>query len=159
MTRTSHPDLEAAVDQTLAIVLDPKPLPEARLLELVHALDRLALAVHPIDPNGSTEDIPGEAVQPVTRKQIAARFPMLGLYAVLIPPDPNDSAEALVDPSSGIGDAIDDLLDIANDLCEAEWLRRNASRAAWVESVQFTFRTHWGRHLRDLQGHLHDMAF
>lgn len=158
MTRPSHPDLEAAVDQVLALVLDPEPLPEARLLELVHALDRLALAIHPLDPNSSPEDIPDEAVQPVTREQIAARFPMLGLYAIQIAPDQHDSAEAL-EPNPAIGDAIDDLLDIANDLRQADWLRRNASRADWIETVQFTFRIHWGRHLRELQWHLHSLVF
>ena len=158
MTRKSHPDLEVAVDQALAFFLVPEPLAENRLLELIHVLDRLALAIHPIDPEASPEDVPDSAAPRVAREQIAARFPMLGLYSVQLPPDSSDSEEALL-PNHGIGDAIDDLLDIANDLHRANWLRENAEFPAWRSSVQFTYRMHWGRHLRELQGYLHGLAF
>jgi hypothetical protein len=57
-----------------------------------------------------------------------------------------------VDEKGMVGDAIDDLADIAADLEEVVW----ADDAHW--HYKFLFEVHWGMHLRELALYLHANA-
>ena len=115
---------------------------------LVRALDALAMAYH-ATPEGtsSPEDLdPPEHDYNATRARIAPRFPDLGFYAVADPLE--------VPSTTPMGDAIDGLCDIANELSETLWRWDNLGPDdAHRHFHQMFF--HWGSHLRELQSFLH----
>jgi len=115
---------------------------------LARCLDELALSYHDTpfgEPDESEDRPPGE--DRLTYQEIGSRFPEYGYYGVA---DPNQvPGEAMV------GDAIDDIMDIANDLKEVLWRfeRFGADDAHWY--FRLLFQIHWGRHLRELACYLH----
>ncbi|MEL6908419.1 MAG: hypothetical protein AAFP22_23620, partial [Planctomycetota bacterium] len=87
---------------------------EARLPRI---LDRLALAQHATSETVPTADAPKapRKDQVDLRAQICERFPNYGFYNTALAPLDVPSEEW------GLADAIDDLLDVANDLYAVEW--------------------------------------
>ena len=119
---------------------------------IARSLDELALSYHytPVgQPDQREIDPPPSRV---TYAEIGARFPALGYYAVADPRDPLNE-KALV------GDAIDDLMDITNDLREVLWRfeQVGVDDANW--HFRFLFQRHWGKHLRALASYLHSIQF
>ena len=118
--------------------------------ELARALDELALAYHST-PEGRPAD---EDATPPSKDyrgryaSLSMRFPDYGYYAVSDPTEP-------LNKENMVGDAIDDLADIASDLEEVVWRFDNvgAEEAHWY--FKFLFEIHWGRHLRELSHYLH----
>lgn len=134
----------------LDLILQDEPPGDAALAE---ALDELALAFHQAPEGkaaigfGEPPARNGAALRPL----IAARFPDHGYYAVVDP-------LVLLPDKPGIGDAIDDLVDIASDMAEAVWRfdHLGADDAHWyLRLLHF----HWGRHLRELSLYLHARRF
>ena len=78
---------------------------------------------------------------------IRARFPDLGLYGTVFGID--------VPGEAFIGDAIDDILDITNDLKQVLWRFDcfGDDDANW--HFRMLFEIHWGQHLRALAYYLH----
>jgi hypothetical protein len=119
---------------------------------LVRALDALAMAYH-VTPKGvmSEKDLdPPERDYKQAYARIGERFPMLGYYGVA---DPLET-----DGNVMIGDAIDDLADIANDLSETLWRCEHLGLgdASWHFHRMFF---HWGWHMRELQSFLNAYLF
>ena len=118
-------------------------------LELL--LDRLALAV------AEAQDVFDEAdhPDPVTasyemwRERACATFPDFGHYNVARPVTTDIAAAELM-----VGDAIDDIADIAKDLEEVS-LRWSQSRDDAIWHFKHMYLQHWGEHLRSLQLYLH----
>lgn len=139
----------------LVLVEDPGPI-EARDKALILALDRLALAYHFAEAPWDSRDhpCPARAGYQVLRKRIAPLFPHYGLYD-----DISEVSERVGEPEVGVGDAIDDLTDIAMELHEvlARWETTSEEDALW--HLRFSFESHWGQHLRSLQGYLHSLVF
>lgn len=115
---------------------------------LARRLDELAMSYHdtPLgDPDDSDERPTLE--DRVEYTDIGPRFPSFGYYGIA------DPREVPGEPM--IGDAIDDIMDIANDLKEV--LRRfdrfGAEDAHW--HFRSSYQDHWGEHLRDLARYLH----
>lgn len=137
----------AAIRRFLRLLREGPPPPDE---ELARALDELAMAYHEA-PEGLPAD---DDREPPARKsqervtEIGARFPDYGYYAVADPTEPLNN-EGLV------GDAIDDLADISRDLDEVVWRFENigADDAHW--HFKLLYRSHWGRHLRELSHYLH----
>lgn len=115
---------------------------------LSRRLDELALSYHDTphgDPDESEERPEPEGR--VEHAEIGRRFPTLGYYGSA---DPKEvPGEALV------GDAIDDIMDITNDLKEVLWRfdRFGPADAHW--HFRFLYQVHWGEHLRNLARYLH----
>jgi hypothetical protein len=115
---------------------------------LARRLDELALSYHdtPLgNPNKSDE--PPPSAGRIEYGDVGRRFPSLGYYGSA---DPKEvPGEALV------GDAIDDIMDITNDLQEVLWRfdRFGPDDAHW--HFRFLYQIHWGEHLRDLARYLH----
>ncbi len=134
----------------LRVVLDGEV---PTLEELVRALDALAMAYHAVDPDAffDTDVMPPDRRHGL-RETIAARFPSFGYYAVANP-------LLVIDEKPGVGDAIDDLEDIAADLEGVVWRWENTDPedAAW--SYRFDYETHWGKHLHELRAYLHAKMF
>jgi hypothetical protein len=119
------------------------------------ALDQLAVAYHFTDVPFDETDFPDphEADYGALREAIALRFPGLGCYEDMLRISESSEAER------SIGDAVDDLADIAKDLHDIllRWETNGERDALW--HFRFGFESHWGRHLRDLQLYLHERAF
>lgn len=146
-------EVVALADELVALPDAPFP-PGEREGRLRVLLDRLALAFHAVDAAELAND---EGPEPATggyaavRARFAAAFPDLGLYPAVLDTD-------ALEPKVTLGDALDDLTDLALDLQEvADRARSSADDALW--HFRFGFRTHWGAHLRWLQLYLHRRAF
>ena len=115
---------------------------------LAQRLDELALSYHdtPLgDPDESDDSPPRE--DRVEYADIGSRFPDFGYYGSADPKEvPGDAI---------VGDAIDDIMDIANDLKEVLWRfdQFGPDDANW--HFRFLYQIHWGEHLRDLARYLH----
>ncbi|MEQ1569929.1 MAG: DUF5063 domain-containing protein [Myxococcota bacterium] len=152
----SAEDVEQAVEQFFALLEgDPRP-PEDALLALADVLDRLmALGRR---PDFAFED--GHPEPPATpgdyrrfRDLAASRFPTLGLYNL-----PLDIAVAVGRSSLGMGDADDDVADIARDLSDVRWAFAHTSAADALWRFHFGFDSHWGAHANDLRWYLYARA-
>ncbi|RKH50140.1 DUF5063 domain-containing protein [Corallococcus llansteffanensis] len=152
MTRS---EIRAAI-QSLFAVFDEEADAPTRERDLRLALDRLALASHfgevEFDPNApSPDDVPSTPYEELSER-LGQRFPGLGYYSMAL-----DSTD-LTPATPGVGDAIDDLVDIARDL-EEVLLRWEVSEVDALWHFRLFFESHWGQHLRALQLHLHERAF
>lgn len=119
---------------------------------LLAALDRLVFAYHDtpeVEPD--TELEAPRSGGPALYKQVAARFANYGLYPVSDP-------AASIEDAEGMGDAIDDLMDLTLDMREVVWLADQAGQndAHWSFRLHYF---HWGRHARELSLYLHSRLF
>ncbi|MDJ0974483.1 MAG: DUF5063 domain-containing protein [Planctomycetota bacterium] len=123
---------------------------EARERELAECLDRLAAAVLAAPPGQVTNDVDAprpdyEGMRALATKQ----FPTLGHYVA------PDLLPERGEPQPLVGDALDDLADIAMDLTEVVWLWDHGGLSEALFDLHEGFASHWGRHLRGLQAYLH----
>jgi hypothetical protein len=111
-------------------------------------VDELALSLHdtPVGEPEESEEGPPNGIDS-TYAEICSRFVGFGLYGTTFGIDL--PGEALV------GDAIDDILDITNDLQEVLWRfeRFGADDANWY--FRMLYDIHWGDHLRGLANYLY----
>jgi hypothetical protein len=147
------------VARNFLCVLAAPVVPADRLCSLAVALDRLALAYHEC-PEGKLAE--REAARPdrgdreEIRLSVTAAFPDFGFY------DTGDPAKDLsqgVSPDAIVGDAVNDLADITQDLREVLWRWEHVGPddAAW--HFRFSYETHWGRHLHDLRSYVYARQF
>jgi hypothetical protein len=141
----------AAAREFLALVLDVDHVSDEALAA---GLDRLACAYQAAPEGALAEDDqePPDRDYDVAYQTIGRRFPDYGYYSVVDPvPVPPDEAM--------IGDAIDDLADIVGELKEVCWRFETfgPDDAHWW--FRHNYRTHWGRHLRDLALYVHARQF
>jgi hypothetical protein len=148
-------DVFAAAKGFLALLEHP-PAPEERESALTLALDRLALASHSV--RGPFDDAeypdPPEPEPANLRARVEALYPELGWY--------NEAEEIAGSPEQSglvVGDAINDIVDIARDVQEfvTRWHSTSKGDALW--HFRFGFESHWGKHLRSLQLYLHARSF
>ncbi len=126
------------------------------ITDLINGLDSLAvLAVR--SNGGEPAELPIEPVEnprdyQTWRDAALCVLPGLGLYHA--PADPRDvgSNEPKV-----VGDAIDDLADICIELHEGVRLAESIGDVGAASHLRWTFRAHWGKHLRELQWLLHSV--
>jgi len=143
---TEDPTL-VAVNRFLRLLRHGEPPSDE---ELARGLDELAMAYHEA-PEGSPSDDdrdPPTGDFQVRYAGLGERFSNYGLYAVADPTEP-------INEKNMVGDAIDDLADIARDLEEVIWRFENigADDAHW--HFKLLYRAHWGMHLRELSHYLH----
>jgi hypothetical protein len=85
------------------------------------------------------------------REVVHVRFPRYGHY---------NSVDPIVDDvgsaAASVGDAIDDIMDIYNELHQTVWVAENLGSREGVRYLLASYYGHWGRHLRDLQLYLHE---
>lgn len=145
-------DIRGVVDQYLCLIRSGTDTPEENVVSLVRTLDALALAMHDVAPAVDKTEHPDPPLWPYECRRALAceRFPHLGHY----------NAAGSVSESPGesdlvVGDAIDDIADIAGDLADAVWRWERTSEADALWHLQESFRYHWGQHLRGLQLYLY----
>ena len=148
-------EIRKAIRDFLSLIETVEQTTEEVERRLVPILDRLALAQssvsfvfdeadYPDSPNQSYDDL---------RKLVSRRFPNYGYYNVA-EPITSDIGEA----GTIVGDAIDDLADIARDLYDVEWYWANTSEANALFHLLQSYQTHWRRHLRGFQLYLDALA-
>ena len=153
-----HRALQVAADRLLAFVREPVPLQRESWGDLACLLDDLARAGSAVAraiPDSAPELAPKDADPPIDRLALERRFPDFGMYATVQPLTPQ--GELCVDSAPTVGDAIDDLLDLSMELRDGCWIREHHGPHAEAETLAWSFRVHWGRHLRDLTSYLHQL--
>jgi hypothetical protein len=147
-------DIKTAIENYLSITSSKGMDEETRTQRLTASLDELAMLSHKVQYNFDDADYPDppEKRYKETREKMGNLFPSLGYYNVAL-----DISDKMGGSSISIGDAIDDLTDIAGDLQEIIWRYENTSKDDALFYFRNTFRTHWGMHLRKLQLYLHDL--
>ncbi len=125
-----------------------------RIRALIHALDLLAMEYHYIKsrlgergyPNTELPKENFEEKYNATYQMMGRKFPDLGYYYV-----EHDVNDEIFATAPTIGDAIDDLTDIYNELKNVMWYFDNASDDNALSYFEMSYRTHWEGHLRELQ--------
>ncbi len=149
---TSRQDIRAAVSEFLELLEHGRGEVKANVSALEIALDRLALAYH------FSEDVFDDVDQPDPpdtdrdrlRRLAVERFPGFGYYNV-----PGEITEKIMEAEMVVGDALDDVVDIARDLSDVAWRWEHTSAKDALWHFRFGYEHHWGWHLRNLQLYLH----
>jgi len=157
MVEVSSAPHETMVSAILAYLSLLKHQPDdagVRLERLAEALDRLVIEYHhSVEVELDQAEVDAPCVDYVAlAARAAASFPELGKYGDV---DPKEG----FDRQFSLGDAIDDLADIARDLTEVMWLFDHVGPNDAVWMFRFGYRTHWGRHLHDLRRYLHAIMY
>ena len=145
----------AAIAAFVDVVESTTLLPEDRLARLPGVLDSLAVAVRDITYEFDERDYPddpGEDYQ-ATYQVVGRRFPTLGYYNV-----PVSITQDIGESKMGVGDGIDDIVDILLDLKGVLWRFKNTSVDDALWELKQSFQGHWGWHLRELHLYLHVLA-
>ncbi len=121
---------------------------ESRFLSL---LDKLAYQISETSPSDPPvgEEIP-ENDYPAIRKAAENAFPNWGLYNVA-----GQITQSIGMSEVHVGDAIDDVTDIINDLKMVYWSYQNESEEMATWHLLDSFNNHWRAHMRSLQFYVH----
>lgn len=141
-------DTRALVDSFLDFVLVEEEQDPTALAEW---LDRLAMDLHNVSFQFDEKEYSDPPVRDYRewRDLISRRFPYLGHYNTI-----THDADHHGDGEIFVGDALDDIADISAELQDVRWYFENTSDANALWYLENGYRTHWARHLRDLQSHL-----
>ena len=123
--------------------------------ELIRRLDGVAVARHACPTESWDYDDEEHGPLPARsydewRRRIGPRFPNFGFYWDVL--DPFDPVRA---ENAGLGDAIDDLADIAHELEHAALVRERLGDREGRLALGEVFDIHAGDHLRSLQRYQH----
>jgi hypothetical protein len=152
----ASPDqIRTAIAEFISLIESDSISRENRLLRLRRSVDQLALLQHDVSyasDDREYPDTPRKDYQTL-RELVSSRFPELGYYNV-----PSSTSQHIAEAEMHVGDAIDDITDIATDLYDAQWRWQNTSvdDALWYFTNSYF--THWEEHLRDLQLYLQRLA-
>lgn len=146
-------NIETEINNFLELVLESESESE-EIEKLIQALDRLANLTHEIEYQYDKTDYSDSLnfEYSTIRKKVEKRFPNLGYYNIAL-----DISENVGNSDIATGDAIDDITDITLDLLGVKWRFDNTSPDDALWHLELLFRSHWGRHLRELQLYLHDL--
>lgn len=153
------PEMVALANEWLHFVDELDPVAEEDLLRLEAILDKLSVVRHELGSIWALEFIDGATDHPredpsAMRAKLSKRFPMLGFYNIPETVTTDFSRTGLM-----LGDAIDDILDITNELSVVIWLveQQRPMEACW--NFGFSYDHHWRYHLRSLLWYLEMRRF
>ncbi len=144
-------EIHKAVTDFLALLKSGSEYSGTREENLKLALDRLALAYHFSDckfDEGNYPDAPKED-HDTLHKVVSYFSPDYGNYNT-----PSEISMNIGEAEIYVGDAIDDITDIALDMIEILWLWENTSVDNALWQFRWGYENHWGEHLRCLQLYL-----
>jgi hypothetical protein len=143
--------IHEAISGFLSLLEDRNVDAEEKGARLKLALDRLALAYHFAEYKFDETDYPDGPRKDYSalRKTVEAIFPDYSRYNT-----PSEISEKIGKAEIYVGDAIDDITDIALDMYEVRWLWENTSVENALWQFRFGYESHWGMHLRCLQLYL-----
>jgi hypothetical protein len=144
-------EIQSAVNEFLDIIERGRGDETKSRAALEVALDKLALARHCLSYTFEADhpNPPGKNYQQV-RALVTLRFPSLGMYNTAL-----DVTTKLAETEIAVGDAIDDITDIARELYDVAWCWEHTSGNDAQWHYEDGYRGHWGGHLRNLQLYLH----
>jgi hypothetical protein len=148
----SREEIHSVILEYLDLVARGKRSDEENLNAMEIVLDQLALARRFVAYNFDEADYPDAPRKNYAelRELATKRFPECGFYNFASPiTDQIGGAEIL------IGDAFDDIADIAKDLHEVTWRWEHNSPDDALFHFEILYDGHWGEHLRNLQIYLH----
>lgn len=136
------------IKRLIDLVMEAQPGLEAEFMRL---LDRLAWQISetlPTDPPVG-EEMPGNDY-PAIRMAAEKSFPSWGFYNVA-----GEITQNIGACEVHVGDAIDDVTDIINDLKMVHWSFQNESEEMAIWHLLDSFNNHWRAHMRSLQFYVH----
>jgi hypothetical protein len=141
-------DIQSAVREYLDLIENGQAGAAENLQALELVLDKLALAHNFIDFQFDQAGYPEAPREDYKRlRQLAEiRFPDLGYYNMA-----DRITDKIAESGNAVGDAIDDVADIAQDMHEISWRWEHNSPEDALWHFQFGYESHWGEHLRCLQ--------
>ena len=145
MTRDA---IKQTIDDFLLLIEKGYESSDSNESHLKLLLDKLAIAQHFASYEFDERDYPEAPKTGDILALVKKRFPNYGYYNV---------AEDVLTAGKGsaiVGDAIDDITDIALDLFETKWRWENNSVEDGLWHFKNHFEIHWARHLRELQLYL-----
>lgn len=144
-------DLHAVVKSFLDLLENGKQDEQENIRALELALDRLALAYDTtVDAfDDGQPDSPSEDYARF-RTLASARFPRFGLYNT-----PGAITSKIMQAEMMVGDALDDVADIACELAQVAWCWEHTSDKDALWHFRFGYENHWEGHLRHLQLYLY----
>ena len=144
----SPQEIRDAIGEFIALIEEGAIPTEERTQRLRRSLFRLALLHHDVSYTFDERDYPDTPRKDynAVRQLVSAGFPELGYYNV-----PSSVTRHIAESGVDVGDAIDDIADIAIELYEVLWRFDHTSTddALWYFSNSYA--THWEAHLRELQ--------
>jgi hypothetical protein len=147
-------DIKNLIDEFIKFVEFGSLEPTTRNRNLMKFLDNLGLSQAYLsitfDENNYSE--PPRKNQTELRKVIEKNFPEYGYYNVAL-----TVTDKIGEAEIGVGDAIDDIVDIYIDLCEVQWRWENTSIDDALWHYNNSYKAHWGEHLRDLQRYVYHL--
>jgi Domain of unknown function (DUF5063) len=148
-------EIRAAIRQFLSLIDAAEHTVQQDEEVLPYLLDQLAFAQHFVRFTFDESDYPDSPRrdQSALRQLISRRYPNYGYYNI-----PDVVTTNIAESKCVVGDAIDDLLDISNDLLDVEWRWSNTSEADALWHFQNSYSSHWQAHLRGLQLYLHSLS-
>ncbi len=154
---TSHREsIHQTIHNFLSLIDQGLPTSEENEKSLVRLLDQLALAAHDLKFDFDEKDYPDapNRDQNQLRALVSARFPNYGFYNL-----PERISIGTGESGCVVADAIDDIIDIANDLYDVDWRWHNTNQDDALWSFEESFENHWSGHLRGLQLYLQHLNF
>ena len=147
----SRDEIKQALDEFLLLIEKGCGTTGENEAKLKLLLDKLALAQHFAAYKFDETDYADDAGKDYgeMRRLVTARFPNYGMYNVA-----ENVTKGIGEGKAIVGDAIDDIADIAGDLFETKWRWEKNSPDAALWHFKFSFETHWALHLRELQLYL-----
>ncbi|OPZ83040.1 MAG: hypothetical protein BWY76_02470 [bacterium ADurb.Bin429] len=150
-------DIYQVIEEFLDLIENGRGSVHANEAALVLLLDKLALAWHAAKSDFDDSEYPDSPPwgdQDRLRKKICHLFPNYGFYNIALNISVNIGYDKM-----GTGDAIDDILDITNEMYEVQWrwLHTSHDDALWY--FHWSYGGHWGEHLRALQLYLYDDTY
>ncbi|MGJ8641645.1 MAG: DUF5063 domain-containing protein [Opitutaceae bacterium] len=145
-------EIKACLDRLIQFVDSGAKSSEDRDGDLVKLLDALSYAYHFLDFTFDDTDYPEyeREDQVEVRKRIGLMFPEYGYYNV-----PENLRDEIAESSVIVGDAIDDIHDIYQELKEVQWCWEHTSVEDALWHFENNYRMHWEEHVRNLQVYLH----
>jgi len=141
-------EIREAVGEFITLIANSAIPTEGRMQRLRRSLDRLALLQHDVSYRSEEREFPEppDRNYDQMRRIVSAHFPELGYYNI-----PSSVTQHIADADLEVGDAIDDITDIALELYEVLWRfdHTSADDALWY--FEFSYSAHWEWHLRGLQ--------
>ena len=145
-------EIHKAIIDFLDLIEKGKGSVEANEQSLVLALDQLALAYHFSEQEFDEREYPeppNKDYQQI-RAIVTQRFPNYGYYNL-----PKEITNKISETGIMVGDAIDDITHIAQDIQEIRWRWDNTSNLDALWHFRLGYYSHWGNHLRELQFYLY----
>lgn len=143
-------EIIAAIDQFLHLLQEGTGDEDTDICALSRCLDELALAYHDSESDLDCEEDAVAEDYTRVRRLAAERFPHLGFYYKTA-----RSVDLNTEPDMRMGDALDDIADIALDLYEVLWYWNHQCHKTSLWQFHWGYENHWGEHLRSLQNHLY----